>query len=87
MPLEDRGDRGHEQAPHDERVEEDPHGDGEPERLEAPDRRGQQRRNVPARMSPAEVITWPVSARPRAVASRVVWSAASSRIRDIRKML
>ncbi len=43
--------------------------------------------NVPASTMPAEVITAPVTARPRSIPWRVPWRSDSSRTRAIRKML
>ena len=43
--------------------------------------------NVPASTIPAEVMTPPVTARPRSIPCRVPWRSASSRARAIRKML
>ncbi len=43
--------------------------------------------NVPASTMPADVITAPVTARPRSMPSRVPWRRVSSRTRAIRKML
>ena len=43
--------------------------------------------NVPASTMPAEVITPPVTARPRSMPCRVPWRMVSSRTRAIRKML
>ena len=42
---------------------------------------------VPASTMPAEVITAPVTARPRSIPCRVPWTWVSSRTRAIRKML
>ena len=42
---------------------------------------------VPASTIPAEVITPPVTAKPRSIPGRVPWRCASSRTRAIRKML
>ena len=43
--------------------------------------------NVPASTIPAEVMTAPVTARPRIMPTRVPWRCVSSRTRAIRKML
>ena len=43
--------------------------------------------NVPASTMPADVITPPVTARPRTMPWRVPWRSVSSRTRAIRKML
>ena len=43
--------------------------------------------NMPARTMPAEVMTPPVTARPRSMPSRVPWRRVSSRTRAMRKML
>ena len=43
--------------------------------------------NVPARTMPADVITPPVTARPRSMPCRVPCRRVSSRTRAIRKML
>jgi hypothetical protein len=43
--------------------------------------------NVPASTMPADVMTAPVTARPRSMPSRVPCESVSSRTRAIRKML
>ena len=42
---------------------------------------------VPARITPAEVITGPVAERARSIPSRVPWVRASSRTLAIRKIV
>src|SRR5690348_17202996 len=78
--------RGDEDASHDERVDEDAERDDETDLGQATSGSTPRTRNVPASTTPALVMTPPVTARLRSVASCVPWEVVSSRIRAVRKM-
>ena len=79
--------RGHQHRPHEEGVEDDAERDREPDLARNTSGTMPSTTNVAASTSPAEVITPPVTARPRVMPSRVPCSSVSSRTRVIRKML
>ena len=85
--AEQHGDRGHEEDAHEERVDQQAEATVKPTWNSASIGIAISVANVPARISPALVITPPVRSRPAITASRVGSAACSSRIRPIRKML
>ena len=80
--------RGDEDRAHDERVEQDAEGDDEADLGQQDERQhGERAERAGEHDARAEVITAPVTARPRSMPSRVPCCIASSRTRAIRKML
>jgi hypothetical protein len=79
--------RRHEHRAHDEGVEQDAEAIVKPSSVSVLSGSVASIVKVPARTIPADVMTPPVTARPRSIPSRAPWRSVSSRVRAIRKML